>query len=271
VDRGDARVRVATALDQEETDMKVSDIMSRRVDLIDPGTTIAEAARTMRKGDLGCLLIGRDEQVFGIVTDRDLVVRALANGMDPTRARVSDVMSTEVLSCFEDQPVENVAQVIATHGVRRLPVLDRRGRLTGVVSLSDVRGGELRKNKPYEVTFYKQLTDGCGTLHEVPIRTVYVAAVDGEEEAVSVATEILKRALGPRSTAGCPGRLSGHERPLRAASERRPERAGAQQRQARPHLRVGLAARWRRAVAHGIHFWSCSVIGRPRGALGVRG
>lgn len=184
--------------------MKVSEIMSRRVALMDPSTTIAEAARTMRDDDLGCLLIGRDEQVFGIVTDRDLVVRALANGMNPTRGRVCDVMSSEVLSCFEDQPVKNVAQIMAAHGVRRLPVLDRRGRPTGIVSLSDVRGGEPRKNKPYEVTFYKRLTDGCGTLHEVPIRTVYVAAVDGEEEAATVAAEILKRHWGRARWEGAP-------------------------------------------------------------------
>ncbi|MGH6921612.1 MAG: CBS domain-containing protein [Geminicoccaceae bacterium] len=176
--------------------MKVSEIMSRQPALLDPSTTIAEAARTMRDGDLGCLLIGRNAQVFGIVTDRDIVVRALANGTNPTRERVFDVMSSEVLSCFEDQPVENVAKTMAEHGVRRLPVLDRRGRLTGVVSLSDLRGG-LRKKKPYAVTFYKHLTDGCGTLHEVPIRTVYVAAVDGEDEAMTVATAIFKRHWGP--------------------------------------------------------------------------
>ena len=106
-------------------------------------------------------------------------------------------MSSEILSCFEDQPVENVAKIMAEHGVRRLPVLDRRGRLAGVVSLSDAGSGELRKNKPYAVTFYKHLTDGYGTLHEVPIRTVYVAAVDGEDEAMTVATEIFKRHWGP--------------------------------------------------------------------------
>jgi CBS-domain-containing membrane protein len=88
-------------------------------------------------------------------------------------------MSSEVLSCFEDQPVENVAKIMAEHGVRRLPVLDRRGRLTGIVSLSDVTGGELRKKKPYAVTFFKHLTDGRGMPREVPIRTVHVAAVDG--------------------------------------------------------------------------------------------
>jgi CBS domain-containing protein len=177
--------------------MKVSDIMSRRPALIDPSTTIAQAARTMRDGDLGSLLVGRDEQVFGIVTDRDIVVRALADDASPTFEQVCDVMSSEVLSCFEDQPVETVARMMAEHGVRRLPVLDRRGRLTGVVSLSDLRGGPVRKKKPYAVTFYKHLTDGRGTLHEVPIRTVYVAAVDGEEEAVSVATAIFKQHWGP--------------------------------------------------------------------------
>jgi CBS domain-containing protein len=201
---GEARVPFATALDEEETDMKVSEIMSRQPALIDPSTTIAQAARTMRDDDLGCLLIGRDEQVFGIVTDRDIVVRALANGANPTRERVCDVMSSEVLSSFEDQPVENVAKVMAEHGVRRLPVLDRRGRLTGVLSLSDVTGGELMKKKPYPVTFYKHLTDGCGTLHEVPIRTVYVAAVDGADDAVTVATEIFKRHWGPARWEGAP-------------------------------------------------------------------
>jgi CBS domain-containing protein len=177
--------------------MRVKEIMSRRPALVDPSMTIAAAARTMRDDDLGCLLIGRDEQVFGILTDRDLVVRALANGTDPSRDAVGDVMSSEVLSCFEDQPVANVAKLMAEHGIRRLPVLDRRGRLAGVVSLSDVTGDELRKKKPYAVTFYKNLTDGRGTAREVPIRTVYVAAVGGEAEAVSVATAIFKRDWGP--------------------------------------------------------------------------
>ena len=76
-------------------------------------------------------------------------------------------------------------------------MLDRSGRLTGVVSLSDLRGGRLSRKKPYAVTFYKHLTDGRGTLHEVPIRTVYVAAVDGEAEAVRAATAIFKHHWGP--------------------------------------------------------------------------
>jgi CBS domain-containing protein len=129
--------------------MKVREIMSTRPALIDPSTTIAEAARTMRESDLGCLLIGQDEQVFGIVTDRDIVVRALANGTNATRERVCDVMSSEVLSCFEDQPVENVAKIMAEHGFRRrveeeqalcsdlLQEPDRRSRDTARVTDQD--------------------------------------------------------------------------------------------------------------------------------------
>jgi CBS domain-containing protein len=79
----------------KETDMKVHEIMSRWPALIDPSTTVAEAARAMRNSDLGCLLIGKDERDFGILTDRDIVVRALANGTNPAQERVCDVMSSE--------------------------------------------------------------------------------------------------------------------------------------------------------------------------------
>jgi len=186
--------------------MKVGQIMCRRVDLIDPSTTVAAAARKMRDEDLGCLLVGRSDLVFGIITDRDIVVRALANGKNPTREPVRNVMSTEVLCCFEDQRVEEAASVMEEHEIRRLPVLDRRERLVGIVSLSDVSGGASRK-KPYAVTFYKELADSCGTLHEVPLRTVYVADVASEEEAMAAARLAVERDRGTdrwRGTAdGC--------------------------------------------------------------------
>jgi CBS domain-containing protein len=132
--------------------MKVKDIMSSPVDLIDPTTTITAAAHRMRDADVGCLLVGREDQLFGIVTDRDIVVRALANGTNAHREPVWNVMSSEVLSCFEDQPVDEAASLMEEHGVRRLPVLHRQGRLTGLVSLSDVRGGASTK-KPFVVKF----------------------------------------------------------------------------------------------------------------------
>lgn len=171
--------------------MKINQIMSRLVDLIDPTTTIAAAAGKMRDEDVGCLLIGRDGQLFGIVTDRDIAVRALADGRNATHEPVWTVMSNEVVCCFEDQPVEEAARIMAEHSVRRLPVLDREGLLSGIVSVTDVYGGESRK-KPWQVTLYKELTDSRGTVHEVPLTTVYVAEVDSEDEAVAAAGRILK-------------------------------------------------------------------------------
>lgn len=107
--------------------MKINEIMSRPVDLIDPTTTIAAAAGKMRDEDVGCLLVGRDDQLFGIVTDRDIAIRAVADGRNATREPVWTVMSNEVLCCFEDQPVEEAARMMAEHSVRRLPVFGPGG------------------------------------------------------------------------------------------------------------------------------------------------
>ena len=85
---------------------------------------------------------------------------------------------------------------MAVHGVCRLPVLDRRESLVGIVSLSDLHGG-VTQRKPYAVTFYKELADSCGTLHEVSLRTVHVAGMDSEQEAVAAATMVFERDWGP--------------------------------------------------------------------------
>ena len=183
--------------------MTVKRIMSKPAGLIDPTATVAAAARKMRDEDVGCLLVGGGDRVLGVITDRDIVVRALADGRNAHREPVRNVMSSEVLCCFEDQPAEEAAAIMAEHGFRRLPVLDRRESLVGIVSLSDVHGGASGR-KPYAVTFYKELPDSCGTLHEVPLRTVYVTGVDGEEEAMAAATMIFGRDWGPSRWKGEP-------------------------------------------------------------------
>ena len=169
--------------------MKISQNMSRPIDPIDPATTIAAAARKMRDEDVGCLLVGKDDQLFGIVTDRDIAIRALADERNANCEPVWTVMSSQVLYCFEDQPVEEATKIMAEHGVRRLPVLDREGLLSGIVSLSDVCGGESRK-KPWQVTLYKKLTDSRGTVHEAPLSSIYVAETNSEDEAVAAARKI---------------------------------------------------------------------------------
>lgn len=200
--------------------MIVKQIMSMAVDPIDPTTTIAAAAEKMRDEDVGCLLVGDDDRLFGVVTDRDIVVRALANGRNANRDPVTTVMSSKVLYCYESQSVDKAARIMAEHGVRRLPVLDPEKRLTGVVSLSDVHG-RASTHKPREVTFYKEFPNSRGTLHKVPLGTVYVAGTDSADQAAAAARKIFEGDLGanPWNAAadGCRvdgGKKRGYAQPL---------------------------------------------------------
>lgn len=178
-------------------DTTVSEVMCGQPVLIDPGATVAEAARTMRDHGVGCLMVAKGDKVLGIVTDRDIVVRGVANGTDPIRGRVCDIMSSEVLCCYVDQPVEDVRRIMTEQGVRRLPVLDRWGCVVGILSRSDMEGGVARNMRPQAVTFFKHLVDSSGTVHEVPLKTVYLAQVEDEDEARTVATEVFERYWGP--------------------------------------------------------------------------
>jgi CBS domain-containing protein len=170
--------------------MTIQKIMSSPVELIDPTTTIAAAAGRMRDQDLGCLLVGMDGRLLGMVTDRDLTVRTLAEGKNAADEPVWTVMSTGIVYCFEDQAVEEAVRLMAEHGIRRLPVLDRQQVVTGIVSLSDIHGGETTK-KPWQVTFYREFTDNRGTVHEVPLATIYVGTPE-REDAVAAARALLK-------------------------------------------------------------------------------
>ncbi|HET7009322.1 MAG TPA: CBS domain-containing protein [Anaerolineales bacterium] len=118
--------------------MKVRDVMTRQVEVIHPQSGLQQAAMTMRKLDVGALPVVKDGRLRGIVTDRDITVRAVAESRDLSTTLVDDVMSRDVLSVREDDDVETAAQVMADRQVRRLPVLDRDGRLTGILSMADL-------------------------------------------------------------------------------------------------------------------------------------
>ena len=118
--------------------MKVAEVMTRGVDLIPPDATVQEAATRMAENDVGAVLVGRDDAVVGILTDRDVLLRAVVEGLDPTRVQVRDVMSSTVFTCREADPVEAAFREMSERQVRRLPVLDAAGALTGVVTLSDL-------------------------------------------------------------------------------------------------------------------------------------
>ena len=118
--------------------MKIAEIMSSDVQLITPDRSIQEAARLMISADTGALPVGDGERLIGMVTDRDITVRAIAEGRGP-ETPVREVMSEKLLFAWDDQDVEDVAIQMSDAQVRRMPVLSREGeRLVGIVSIGDL-------------------------------------------------------------------------------------------------------------------------------------
>ena len=124
---------------------KLKDLMSPDVKVIDPDMTIRDAAIQMREGDFGMLPVGENDRMIGAITDRDIAIRAVAEGKDGS-TKVRDVMSEGIAWVFEDQSVEEAAKIMSERQVRRLPVVDRNKRLVGIVALGDfaVESSEIR-------------------------------------------------------------------------------------------------------------------------------
>ena len=119
---------------------KVSDVMTRDIHIAAPDQTIADAAAEMARADIGCLPVGDKDKLVGMITDRDIVVRAVAKGLD-AKTQVSEVMTDSIKYCYADQSVDEVARNMAELGVRRLPVVNREKRLVGFIALSNIAQG----------------------------------------------------------------------------------------------------------------------------------
>lgn len=117
--------------------MKVRDAMTRDVHVANPDETIRHAAQMMADIDAGVLPVGENDHLVGIITDRDIAVRAVAAGKAPD-VRVRDIMSSDICYCFDDQDINEVAGNMGDIQVRRLPVVDRDKRLVGILSLGDM-------------------------------------------------------------------------------------------------------------------------------------
>ncbi|MES0097399.1 CBS domain-containing protein [Mesorhizobium sp. M0019] len=117
--------------------MKVSNCMTKDVEIASPQQTLRDAAEMMGRLDAGAMPVGENDRLVGMVTDRDIAIRGVAQGKTPD-AKVREVMSTEVRYCFEDEDAEDVLRNMADLKVRRLPVLNRDKRLVGIVSLGDL-------------------------------------------------------------------------------------------------------------------------------------
>jgi CBS domain-containing protein len=131
--------------------MLVKEIMTRNVEVVSPGDTLEQAARKMEELNVGPLPVCEGNRVVGMLTDRDITVRATAAGCDPKTTLVSDTMSQDITSCFEDQDVREAADLMKQKQIRRLLVMNRANDLIGIVSLGDLAAESGDPRQPGEV------------------------------------------------------------------------------------------------------------------------
>jgi CBS domain-containing protein len=116
----------------------IGDVMTSNPQSIEPSTSVADAARLMRDNDVGSLPVVENGRLAGIVTDRDIAVRAVAEGKDPQSTNVSEVYSGDLVTVDPQQDLDEALRLMARHQVRRLPVVEEDGRLVGIVAQADV-------------------------------------------------------------------------------------------------------------------------------------
>jgi CBS domain-containing protein len=119
-------------------EITVREVMTFGVETISPAATLEQAAKKMKEHNIGILPVVEDEELLGVVTDRDIVLRAVSERLRPEMTRVRNVMTPEAIYCYEDQSITEVSLVMEKHLVHRLIVLDRNEKLVGIVSLSDL-------------------------------------------------------------------------------------------------------------------------------------
>ena len=124
--------------------MRVSEAMTREVRVANPGQSIRDVAKIMDEINAGAMPVGENDRLVGMITDRDIAIRGVAQGKGPDTP-VREVMSTDqVLYCYEDEDLDHVAKNMSDEQVRRLPVVSRDKRLVGIVSLGDLAQNESR-------------------------------------------------------------------------------------------------------------------------------
>ncbi len=160
--------------------------MMRQVATVGPDASLVIAARAMRDQEIGCLPVVDGDRLLGMVTDRDVVVRGVAAGLDPAHAPVRDAMSGNAVAASAEDPIERARELMEAHRITHLPVLDRRERVVGLISLRDLTG-QFARCKPHEITFYKRLANSAGHLHDVEVGKVYLSPAISKDEAVTAA------------------------------------------------------------------------------------
>ena len=127
--------------------MKLKDIMTREVEVVRPNDSLKDAAQKMRIRDVGFLPVCDGDQVLGVVTDRDIIIRSTAEGTNPNTSLGRDFITAPVVYCFDDQDVDEAAKLMEEHQIRRVIVLDHDDKhLVGVVSLGDIARSGTQKS-----------------------------------------------------------------------------------------------------------------------------
>jgi CBS domain-containing protein len=116
----------------------IRDLMTTNPQTVEPSTPIVEVARVMRDADVGPVPVVEGDRLVGVVTDRDIVVRVVADGNDPSSTTVGEIMSTDLVTVDPDQPLDEALRLMAAHQVRRLPVTEEDGRPVGIVAQADI-------------------------------------------------------------------------------------------------------------------------------------
>lgn len=117
--------------------MKVRDIMTSSVDWVSPDTTVVKVAQLMKKDDVGSIPICQDNNLIGIITDRDIVLKVVAAGGNTNNVSCKDIMSKDIISVTADQDVHEAANMMSKYQIRRLPVIEN-GKLVGIVAIGDL-------------------------------------------------------------------------------------------------------------------------------------
>jgi CBS domain-containing protein len=118
--------------------MKVKDAMHEGVTWVGPETSVQELARAMRDEGIGSIPVGENDRLIGMVTDRDIAIKAFADGKDPASLTARDVMHGPILYCRTEEDIDDAARLMEQHQVRRLPVIDENKRMVGMLSLGDI-------------------------------------------------------------------------------------------------------------------------------------
>ena len=128
--------------------MQLREIMTKDVEVIRPETCVSQAAQKMRSLDLGALPVCEGQRLVGMVTDRDITIRATAYGHDPNTTPVRYYMSSDLICCFEDQDIKEAEELMRQRRVRRLPILTREKQITGSVALNDLASRTVGAGNP---------------------------------------------------------------------------------------------------------------------------